>query len=147
MIKFEINNTYNELVEYNKDIKRLIKEVSKTLSIKDKLFFEISVVNDEKIKEINKLYRNKNSTTDVISFSFNDNKDFKSNLIGEIYICYEKIIEQSIAYNHSIKREYLFLITHGLLHLLGYDHMEKKEEEKMFNLQEKILNKLNIKRG
>ncbi len=147
MIKYTLNNYYNELSLFDKDVKKLVKKVSKILKIKDKLFFEISIVDKEQIRDINNKYRNKNLATDVISFSFNDNTEIKSNLIGEIFICYEKILDQANEYHHSIKREYLFLITHGLLHLLGYDHIKKEDEEKMFSLQDEILNKLKIKIG
>lgn len=147
MIKYSLNNNYSNLSQYDKDVKKLIKKTSKILGIKEKLFFEISLVDGISIKQINNKYRNKNYITDVISFSFNDNNEIKSNLIGEIFICYDKILEQSKQYNHSIKREYLFLIIHGLLHLLGYDHINKNDEEKMFCLQDKILDELKVKRG
>ena len=60
--------------------------------------------------------------------------------LGEIYICIPRMIEQSIMYHHSETRELAFLTVHGLLHLLGYDHMTKEDEEIMFGLQEVILN-------
>ena len=67
-------------------------------------------------------------------------------LLGEIYICIPKMIDQAKEYGHTEKRELSFLAVHGLLHLLGYDHMNKKDEEIMFGLQELILNEQNIKR-
>lgn len=73
-------------------------------------------------------------------------KGYKSNLLGEIYICYEKIVEQKKLYRHSFKRELCFLFLHGLLHLLGYDHVNKKDEEVMFGLQDEILDSLGIRR-
>ena len=60
--------------------------------------------------------------------------------LGEIYISLEKAIEQAKEYNHSLKRELTFLFLHGLLHLLGYDHMKEEDEKIMFNLQDEILN-------
>ena len=82
--------------------------------------------------------------TDVISFAFLDNNEIKNELIGEIFISYDKIHEQAKEYNHSIKREYLFLFLHGLLHLLGYDHISKEDEKIMFDIQDSILNELKI---
>ena len=66
--------------------------------------------------------------------------------LGEIYISLDKAHSQAVEYNHSFKRELCFLLTHGLLHLLGYDHMNKDDEEEMFNLQEKVLSSLGIER-
>ena len=105
--------------------------------------FSIVFVSNEKIKDLNKNYRNIDKVTDVISFAFEDNNKIVYNevrLLGEIYICIPKMIEQAKEYGHSETRELAFLTVHGLLHLLGYDHMTKDEEKIMFELQEKILN-------
>ena len=66
--------------------------------------------------------------------------------IGDIIISYEKAQAQALEYNHSLNREMCFLFTHGVLHLLGYDHMNKNDEEVMFALQNKILSDLKINR-
>ena len=66
--------------------------------------------------------------------------------LGDIFICVEKVFEQANEYGHSPYRECAFLITHGILHLLGYDHMEKEDEVVMFGLQDEILNELEILR-
>ena len=89
------------------------------------------------------------SCADVISFAFEDNEDIRYNdirLLGDIYICIPRMKEQAIAYGHSEKRELSFLAVHGLLHLLGYDHMNEEDEKIMFALQELILDGENIKR-
>ena len=67
-------------------------------------------------------------------------------VLGDIYVCIPRMKEQALAYGHSVKRELSFLVVHGLLHLLGYDHMEKNEEKEMFLLQELILNEEGINR-
>jgi rRNA maturation RNase YbeY len=67
-------------------------------------------------------------------------------VLGDIYVCIPRMKEQAINYGHSEKRELSFLTVHGLLHLLGYDHQTKDEEEIMFGLQELILNGANITR-
>ena len=111
--------------------------------------FSIIFVEDEEIHEINKEYRNVDRITDVISFAFEDSKDLMYNdirVLGDIYICIPQMKRQAQEYGHSEKRELSFLAVHGLLHLLGYDHMTKEEEKVMFSLQEMILDGENIKR-
>ena len=105
--------------------------------------FSIVFVDNKKIKEINKTYRNIDKITDVISFAFEDNDKKEYNnirILGEIYICIPRMKEQAVMYGHSETREIAFLGVHGLLHLLGYDHMNKDDEEIMFGKQEMILN-------
>ena len=70
--------------------------------------------------------------------------DFR--LLGDIYISIDKCYSQAMEYGHSRERELCFLATHGILHLLGYDHMNASDEEKMFTLQEELLDGYNIKR-
>ena len=110
--------------------------------------FSITFVGEEQIKEINKNYRGIDKVTDVISFAFEDGKNYQEEVrvLGDIFICIPKMIEQASLYGHSRKRELSFLTVHGLLHLLGYDHQTKEEEEIMFSRQELILDATNIKR-
>ena len=98
---------------------------------------------------MNKNYRNVDRVTDVISFALEDNDDISYGdirVLGDIYICIPQMKRQAVEYGHSEKRELSFLAVHGLLHLLGYDHMVKEDEEVMFGLQELILDGANIKR-
>ncbi len=111
--------------------------------------FSVIFVGDDEIHRINKEYRGIDRITDVISFAFEDSKDLEYNdirLLGDIYICIPQMKRQAIDYGHSEKRELSFLAVHGLLHLLGYDHMKEEDEKVMFGLQELILNEKNIKR-
>ncbi|MGN1338085.1 MAG: rRNA maturation RNase YbeY [Candidatus Coprovivens sp.] len=111
--------------------------------------FNIIFVEDEEIHNINREYRKVDRITDVISFAFEDNEDLRYNdirILGDIYICIPQMKRQAIEYGHSEKRELSFLACHGLLHLLGYDHMEPEDEKVMFDLQELILDGENIKR-
>lgn len=111
--------------------------------------FSIIFVEDEEIHKLNRDYRGVDRITDVISFAFEDNEDIVYNdirVLGDIYICIPQMKRQAVDYGHSEKRELSFLAVHGLLHLLGYDHMTKEDEQKMFSLQELILNDKNIKR-
>ncbi len=109
--------------------------------------FSIIFVGNEEIQNINREYRQIDKVTDVISFALEDCMDFQGDIrvLGDIYICIPRMIEQAQEYSHSEKRELSFLVVHGLLHLLGYDHMKSKEDEKiMFDLQDEILESENI---
>ncbi len=140
MIDYKITDEFG----YNKDysyLDSLIKRVLKHENVKNATL-SIVFVDNETIREINKNYRGKDSITDVISFAFEDNGILEYNKIrflGEIYVCIPRMIEQANSYGHSETRELAFLVCHGLLHLLGYDHMEKEDEKVMFTLQEKML--------
>lgn len=111
--------------------------------------FSVVFVDDNEIHEINRNYRKVDRITDVISFAFEDNQDLMYNdirMLGDIYICIPQMKRQAEDFGHSEKRELSFLAVHGLLHLLGYDHMNVEDEKEMFSLQELILNDKNIKR-
>ncbi|MCX4248287.1 MAG: rRNA maturation RNase YbeY [Bacilli bacterium] len=145
MNEFEIVNKFN----YKKDYKYLDDVINHTL---DKLNVEkaclsIIFIDDTEMHELNKKYRGINRTTDVLSFALEDNNTFPLPIreLGDIFVSIPKMQAQAVEYEHSEKRELSFLVCHGLLHLLGYDHTKsKEEEEKQFSLQEEILNDLNI---
>ena len=141
MIDYSITNEYG----YTSDYSYLDDVIKRTLKHEkiENANFSIVFVGNEKIQELNKNYRNIDKVTDVISFAFEDNNKIEYNnmrFLGEIFICIPKMEEQAILYGHSETRELAFLTVHGLLHLLGYDHQTKSDEEKMFGLQEVILN-------
>lgn len=145
---FEIINETNMEINEIEEIKKLLNFAVKKENIENALFNVILVDNDY-IHKLNKEYRNIDKVTDVISFALEDNKDFVNldfRVLGDIYISIPKAKEQSLSYNHSFLREFAFLTIHGLLHLLGYDHMVKEEEVKMFAKQEEILNEYGIKK-
>ena len=134
-----------------KDYDYLYSVIDRTLEHEkvENAIFSIIFVTNEEIHEINKKYRGIDRVTDVISFALEDSVDKNYNgirVLGDIYICIPRMKEQANEYGHSEKRELSFLTVHGLLHLLGYDHMEHDDEVKMFSLQEEILNEENIKR-
>lgn len=146
-MEYELSNLTDEIVDTT-NMERVIDEVSRELKVKNGLVSFVFVDN-KKIREINKEYRGIDRETDVISFAFMDediNPDTDYTNYGEIYISLEKTLSQSLEYGHSFDRELCFLTVHGLLHLLGYDHMTKEDEKVMFSLQDKILNKLGIER-
>lgn len=118
------------------------------LHLDDYFIYEVDLVDKDTIQEINRDYRNKDRVTDVISFAFEDNEEVLQNgfprVLGEIFICIDKAKEQAEEYHHSFKREVSFLFVHGLLHLLGYDHMNESDEKVMFALQDAILDPLKL---
>ena len=136
----------NDLYKY-KNYDYLLDILNYTLKKLDKnnVNFSITFVGRRYIRKINREYRNINKITDVISFAFLDNHDkVNTEMLGDIFICIPRMKKQARMYGHSEKRELSFLALHGLLHLLGYDHQELKEEKIMFSLQEEILNELKI---
>lgn len=127
--------------------KEVIRSIFK--HVRDSRSFNIIFTGNEEIQEINKNYRNIDKVTDVISFALLDNDLSNYNAedeLGDIFICVPRAFEQALEYGHSNLREIGFLAVHGYLHLCGYDHMNKEDEEVMFSLQEKILDKANLKR-
>lgn len=145
---FEIFNEYGKDILEIKVLNDYIKYVVNKLELK-KCEFNVILVSNDKIHEINKKYRNVDRETDVISFAMEDRMDVKYKdfrLLGDIYISIDKCYEQAEEYGHSMLREICFLATHGILHLLGYDHMNEEDERKMFKLQEELLEGYNIKR-
>lgn len=150
MIKYNLYGDTNQLpIKLRSTIRKVLSIVAKEEDIKSTHIVSFIIVSNDEIHFVNKKYRNIDRPTDVISFATIDGNQDRtlSYQLGDIYISYEKVLEQSISYNHSITREFAFLVTHGMLHLLGYDHMNEKDEEIMFNKQEEILNKANILRN
>ena len=144
-----ITNNTNEK-QWDNYIDDFNKIFAKTLNILEKSDnYVISVIfcDDIEIRKINRDYRKIDKVTDVISFASLD-EDINYQLIddtvelGDIFININRVILQANEYEHSIRREVCFLFTHGLLHTLGYDHMNKKDESAMFALQDTILNGL-----
>ena len=140
----DIDRDIEELTILNDYVKYIVKKLNL-----EKCEFNIIIVDNDKIHEINREYRNVDRETDVISFAMEDNMDVKYEdfrLLGDIYISIDKCYAQALEYGHSRVREICFLATHGILHLLGYDHMEEDDEKEMFKLQEELLDSYDIKR-
>ena len=135
-------NTLGITDAFSFNVKRLqqkiLKKVSKKLNIKTKHIASYIYVDLNEIHRINLEYRKIDRPTDVISFAYIDDSLDRvlPTELGDIFICVEKVTEQANSYGHSIYRECAFLITHGILHLLGYDHMEPEDEKIMFSLQD-----------
>ena len=143
-----INNSDYDVVDELKVLEEYVLYISKKLEI-EKAIFNIILVDEEEIHELNKNYRGVDRKTDVITFALEDGANFKNpeiRVLGDIYLCVSVAYEQALLYGHSRMREMCFLATHGILHLLGYDHMENEEKKKMRQREEEILGNLNITR-
>ncbi len=147
MQQFEIHN----LTEYNIEESKLCQLVELALK-KEKLInvnFNIILVDNQKIKEINQQYRNQNKVTDVITFALEDETWPQLNeirILGDIYISIEQAKQQAKKYQHSFFRELAFLTIHGFYHLLGYNHESEEDEKIMFQKQEEVLEEYGLKR-
>ncbi|MDD3364419.1 MAG: rRNA maturation RNase YbeY [Syntrophomonas sp.] len=145
-------------VSYNKELQNVITSVAsaaaKMQNLPKKSEVSFLLVDDSYIQELNMMYRNQNSATDVLSFAMNelseDEPDFdfsnELNVLGDIVISLERAQSQSEEYGHSISRELGFLVAHGMLHLLGFDHENEAEEKVMRDLEEKILRSVKLER-
>jgi probable rRNA maturation factor len=138
----------DETTDYGPELEKmeraLVKHLISTLKITKPIMLSSTVVDDNKIKELNRDYRHLDSPTDVISFAYDDDMTDKNEPfddLGEIVISFDTALRQAAFYAHPAEREIAFLFIHGFLHLLGYDHTKSEEEaEKMFSLQNDILN-------
>lgn len=143
----EVENFENN---YEQAFTAIIEQALKTLGIEDDVEVSCVLVDDERIHEINREYRHIDRSTDVISFAMEDNDQFyvegMPRTLGDIFISVDHAKKQAEEYGHSLRREMCFLFTHGILHLLGYDHMTDEQEKEMFGLQDKILGALSIER-
>lgn len=152
----------NKRTEFNADLKAVYNYVVKLFKLPTKVQVNLNFVTEEEIKHLNKETRNLDKVTDVLTYPYIDLKmgeklnleDYKYNInledntltISDIYICLKRAEDQAKEYNHSLRREVCFLLCHGLLHTLGYDHIEKQDAEIMEQKQEEILNSLGITR-
>ena len=141
------NETDVKLDDELEKVHEVLEHGLKKLGI-DEAIFNVIIVDNEYIHKLNREYRNIDRETDVITFALEDDKTFNPviRILGDVYISIDKAKSQSIEYGHSLLRELCFLAVHGMLHLLGYDHMKKEDEKIMFSLQDEILEEMGIKR-
>ena len=148
MINYQFINQSSESswLNYRRYIKAICEQTRLLLNIDKEYTFSIILMDEADIHVINRDYRQIDRPTDVISFASNDEDALITSgeelELGDIFINVQAIRSQAKDYGHSLKREFSFLVTHGLLHLLGYDHIVKIEEEVMFKLQEEILSEI-----
>ena len=129
---------------FEKDFLMISEKTANVLKLTRQYIASVIFVDADSIHKINKEYRGIDRPTDVISFALQDEEEVYEmqegeEELGDIFINVEAICSQAKMYGHSVKRECCFLFTHGLLHLLGYDHMNEEDEKEMFTLQDVIL--------
>ena len=143
---------HTELVkdEWYEQIEKLLNFAKQEEQINEDAELSITFVDKSEIQEINKMYRDKDKVTDVISFALEEDEpdidmsEFNiPRVLGDIIICTDVAQEQSESYGHSFERELGFLALHGLL---GYDHMNEEDEKEMFGRQDAILNAYGLTR-
>ena len=153
----EVNyNAISELPNEEKLIKEVVSRVLEEEKVLPEVDVYITLTNNEEIHKINKEYRDVDRPTDVLSLPMyerdeiaglkNDTDDEIEKILGDIIVSIEKVREQAEEYGHSFERELAYLVTHGMLHLLGYDHMIEEEKAVMRKREEEILETLNITR-
>lgn len=113
------------------------------------LYISILLTDNKNIQAVNRDFRGKDMPTDVISFAYHETEDFDIgpyDTLGDIVISLERVKEQSEEYNHSFQREFYYVLTHGILHILGYDHIEEEDKKLMREREEKILSQFGYTR-
>ncbi len=137
------NQTRNKIwKEYYPLLETLAGVIEEQCHVNKDAVVSVILVKSKKIHEINKLYRNIDKSTDVITFAAQEGDSFAEEELlelGDVFINVDAVEQQAKEYDHSIQREIGFLFVHGVLHTLGYDHQNEEEEEIMFELQRKLL--------
>ncbi|CBH40352.1 rRNA maturation RNase YbeY [Mycoplasmopsis agalactiae] len=145
-INIENGSSFNFKAEYE----QILSNLQTYFKLEDKeISVDVSIVNNGKIKKLNKEYRQKDYATDILSFDFGDKSLYKSMPflpLGELVISHEKVEEQAKEFGHSLRREYCYLYAHGLIHLMGYDHEVENERIEMNKIVDAIFDPLNITR-
>lgn len=134
-----LNNNQKKFKISLREWKKFVKEILEKLKLEKGTEVSITFTNNEEIHQLNKEYRDIDRPTDVLSFPFYNSFNLPVKMLGDVIISLEKAESQSEEYGHSFKREISFLIVHGILHLLGYDHHTPEEEKEMFGLQKELL--------
>ncbi|MBP2078160.1 rRNA maturation RNase YbeY [Oceanobacillus polygoni] len=148
------DETKSVISDYVDLLERLLQFAAEKEGVSKEAEMSVNFVGNKEIQELNRNYRQKDTPTDVISFAMQESVEGELEIVGEdlplalgdIVISVDKAKEQAIEYEHSFERELAFLTVHGFLHLLGYDHMNKADEERMFKRQEEILGEFGIER-
>lgn len=155
LLKMDVIDETAELTQEQLDeITALLNYAAEKETIETGTELAVIFVSNERIKEINATYRNKDCVTDVISFAMEETTEDEieiagldmPRMLGDIIISVSKAREQAAEYNHSFQRELGFLAVHGFLHLLGFDHETEAEEKEMFSKQKEILDAYGLQR-
>jgi len=139
-----INRSIKKIAISDKYIKSIATLISGNFPKYKNSGLSINLVGEKRIKNLNNLYRNKDKVTDVLAFVLSDIKTPTDDLedLGDVFICIPQIKRQAREFNVSFREEFTRIIAHGILHLLGFDHLKEKDAKKMFSVQEKIVHKI-----
>ena len=149
-MKIEINNRTKEKINL-KLLKQVISAFGRAYEVSKNKEISIALVDDAEIKKLNKAYRKVNQATDVLAFApLNSAKDDltgqdgEGDFLGEIIIDYSQVKRQAGNFNNSAEKELIFILVHGLLHLMAYHDNTEKEREQMIRLGEEFMEKLKM---
>lgn len=158
-MELDLYDETNQITTEQKElVNSLLEFAGNHLELPEDTEMSVTFVEDETIQKINKTYRGKDQSTDVISFAIEDEVEDELTInfdnleepmprnIGDIIISVDKTASQAKEYDHPFDRELGFLALHGFLHLNGYDHMDPEDEKEMFGLQKEILEAYGLKR-
>lgn len=142
------NQTSYKMSDYYDVFNKIARYTLKKFNMKGNIELSCTFVSKNTIKEINSTYRHIDKVTDVISFENDEGFEKYDGFIvlGDLFICVSRAKSQAKNYGHSMYREVCFLFTHGLLHLLKMDHLNKEDEEKMIAMQNEIMDHFKIVR-
>lgn len=147
--KIEIFNQTEEEIEELETVEKVLYSAIEKEHLEN-TSFNLIIVDNDYIHELNKNYRNIDRETDVITFALEDDDTLVLpegiRVLGDIYISIDKARQQAKEYGHTLLRELSFLAVHGFYHLLGYDHATEEEEKVMFGKQEEVLSSYGITR-
>lgn len=147
MNKVEIFNQVDQDILELDEVKKVLYKAMEKENLEN-TSFNLIIVDNEYIHELNKNYRHIDRETDVITFALEDDDTLivggDERILGDIYISIDKAKSQALEYGHSLLRELSFLAVHGFYHLLGYDHMTKEDEKVMFKKQDEVLDACGI---
>lgn len=153
-VKVNITDNYKK-EKVPSETKALVKKACRAVlheeNFNDNAEIELTFVDDEQIKELNKEYRNIDKSTDVLSFPLGENGIYDKNpengfyMLGDIVISVDHAEKQADLYGHGIEREIAFLTVHSMLHLLGYDHVDGGEQQRIMRQKEEtVLEKMGL---
>lgn len=145
-VLFDNRQDFMEVKEENmKAIEIAVKATIEVENVEGDFEVSVSFVTNDEIKELNRVYRNVDSETDVLSFPMDDDMDQEGTImLGDVILSTQKIIEQAEYFGHSLEREMIYLTVHSMLHLLGYDHMVEDEKEEMRDREKEVMKSLQL---
>ena len=130
-------------------LRRVTTEALRREGVKGEVALSVVITDDEAVQELNRQFRDVDAPTDVLTFGSGEEDEFvfvtapgESAYLGDVVISYPRAVAQAEEYDHSINRELALLAVHGVLHLLGYDHVDEAERTEMWAKQDEILGSL-----